>query len=107
MNRANFLKRNLRGAARRAGIKTQAVDFQMLRRSFATAFMQIGGDVKSVQGQLGHARPDTTLLHYAQVVDPHRAQVLAQLELMFRGELEWPEEAVAGMRSKQGAALLQ
>lgn len=106
LNKDNFIDRNLRRAAERARITMLDVDFQMLRRSFTTAFIALGGDVKSAQGQLGHARPDMTLTEYAQVVDPHRAAMLERAELIFRGKLPWPDEATSTLRSKQGAATL-
>jgi integrase len=83
----NFLRRRLRPAARRAAITTLDVDFQMLRRSFATLAGAIsGGDAKSIQTQMGHARPDMWLLEYAQPVDEMRRRLLERMERILLGK---------------------
>lgn len=100
ISRDNFLKRQLRPAAKRAKIATLDVDFQMLRRSFATLAAVVGLDVKSIQSHLGHSRPDMTLLEYAQPLDPITREKLATLEGMFRGTIEMPANLTARLGSK-------
>lgn len=100
LNRENFLKRVLRPAARRARIATLEVDFQMLRRSFATLAQVVGLDVKSIQSQLGHSRPDTTLLEYVQPLDSVTREKMERLEGMLRGTLPMPADVTARLGSK-------
>src|SRR5262249_8567669 len=69
MNRDNFPDRRLRPAAERAKIPVRDVDFQMLRRSFATVAQFVGMDIKAIQSQLGHSTPDMTASVYMQPVD--------------------------------------
>lgn len=99
LNRQKVLQRKIRKAALRAQIRTLDVDFQMMRRSFATVLVILGGDVKSVQGQMGHSQPRMTL-DYAQSTDVHLAAQLARAERILRGMDAWPEEAYAKMTAK-------
>ena len=55
--RDNWQSRVLQPAAKHAGLEN--VNFQVLRRSFATA-LQKYGNVKDIQGALRHASPDLT-----------------------------------------------
>lgn len=105
--RGDVLQRKIRTAARRAGILTQDVDFQMMRRSFATTFAILTGDVKAVQGQLGHSRPDMALNEYIQVNQPHLAAQLARAERVLRGVDSWPEEAWAKVEAKTAREAIQ
>jgi integrase len=103
VDRKNFLNRKLRPAAVRAGIPVTNVDFRMLRRSFATLALMIGFDVKSIQSQLGHARPDMTLTEYSQAVDAHTAEHMVKLEEILRGSAPLSIDASA----KLGGGLIQ
>ena len=95
VNRANFLNRRLRPAASRAKIPVRDVDFQMLRRSFATVAQFVGLDVKAIQSQLGHARPDMTASEYMQPIDAMTAGQLKRLEDMMRGREPIPVDVAA------------
>lgn len=88
----NFLNRNLRGAARRAGIKTLDVDFQMLRRSFATIAWHISRDVKSLQSQMRHEKPDMFLRDYAQPLDDATRLLVQRFENVVLGKEAMPVE---------------
>ena len=66
MNDQNILKRHIRPAARALGLPF--VNWQCLRRSYATWLVQCGADPKSVQGQMRHSRISTTMDIYAQIV---------------------------------------
>jgi len=103
ISRDNFLKRNLRPAARRAKIPVPDVDFQMLRRPFATVAGAIGFDLKTIQAQLGHARPDMSLAEYIQPVDDLRRQQIARLERILRGREPMPVD----LQSKIGLGRVQ
>ena len=61
----NWLGRNLKPVADKLGIK---VNHQILRRTFATLANDAGGDLKSVQRQLRHAKVSTTADIYTQAV---------------------------------------
>ena len=63
--RDNWQNRVLQPAANLAGLTT--VNFQVLRRSFATA-LQKYGNVKDIQGALRHASPDLTAEVYMQSI---------------------------------------
>ena len=102
-NRGNFLDRSLRPAAQRAGIAASDVDFQMLRRSFATAGNAFGLDLKAIQSQMGHANPNITLSVYMQPVDALRVQQIEQFELMLRGRIPMPVD----MEAKLGPSRIQ
>jgi hypothetical protein len=60
----NVLKRHIQPMARRLGL--DFVDWQCLRRSYATWLVQSGADPKSVQRQMRHSRVSTSLDIYAQ-----------------------------------------
>jgi integrase len=68
----NWLKRNLKKLAEKAGIEG-TVNHQILRRTVAT-HMQDHGEVKSAQALLRHMDAETTLKHYQKTLD---ANVLA------------------------------
>jgi len=79
------------------------VDFQMLRRSFATVAQFVGLDVKAIQSQLGHSRPDMTATVYMQPIDALTASQLKRLEDMLRGREPIPVDVAA----KIGTAVIQ
>ncbi len=87
MNDQNILRRRLRPAARKLGIDLRKVTWQALRRSWATWMVQAGSDLKSVQAQMRHSRPGTTLGIYAQSVSEaqHRA-VARTMEMLHQRE---------------------
>ena len=58
----------------------------MLRRSFATWAYEKGVDLKSIQKQMGHAKPDITLLEYVQSVDPAAVAQLTKFEIILRSK---------------------
>ncbi|MDP9158735.1 MAG: site-specific integrase [Acidobacteriota bacterium] len=66
MSDQNVLKRHIQPVARRLGL--DFVDWQCLRRSYATWLVQAGADPKSVQGQMRHTRISTTMNIYAMTV---------------------------------------
>jgi integrase len=100
LNRANVLKRKIRTAAERAKIPVLDVDFQMLRRSFATIAGALGLDLKSIQSQLGHARPDMTATEYMQPVDAVRVEQMKRLEDILRGRVKMPADLAAKLGSR-------
>ena len=99
IDRANFLNRRLRPAAKRARIPVADVDFQMLRRSFATVAQVVGFDVKGIQAQLGHSRPDMSATEYMQPIDARRVAQMKQLEDMLRGRVKMPVDISARLGS--------
>jgi integrase len=103
LNRANFLNRRLRPAAIRAKVPVADLDFQMLRRSFATVAQFVGLDVKAIQSQLGHSRPELTATVYMQAIDALTAGQLKRLEDMMRGREPIPVDVMA----KLGTGVIQ
>ena len=60
------------------------VVFHSLRHSSSTYKLLIsGGDIKSVQGDNGHAKPDMVLNVYAHTLDEQRKEIANQIEKMF------------------------
>ena len=99
--RDSFLKCRLRPAAKRAMIPVLDVDFQMLRRSFATLAQFAGLDIKAIQSQLGHAKPDMTATVYMQPVDALTIQQLGRLEDMLRGRVPMTPDSTARLVTVQ------
>lgn len=66
MNDQNVLRRHIRPAALKLGLK--GIDWRCLRRTCATWMVHAGADPKSVQGQMRHSRITTTMEIYAQLV---------------------------------------
>src|SRR5262249_1975752 len=89
MHAGNFVKRNLRRAGKRAGV-TPDVDFQMLRRTWATMAYAVERDLKAIQSQMGHSRPDMTLGEYIQPVDDKRRQLAQRMEDILIGKESIP-----------------
>jgi hypothetical protein len=98
MSDSNFLKKHLRPAAKRAKIATLDVDFQILRRSFAALASALGFDVKNIQAQMGHARPDMSLIEYVQPVDDVRRRQTQHLEDVLLGKTAMPVDLTTGCR---------
>ena len=63
--------------ARRLGIP--GLNWQVLRRSYATWLVQSGADVKSVQGQMRHTDPKLAMLVYAQIVPAAQRRAVTQM----------------------------
>ena len=73
----NILARHMKPAARKLGIG--GVNWQVLRRSFATWLKMAGADVKDAQALMRHSRASTTLDIYQQFVPESQRQVVDQL----------------------------
>lgn len=71
----------------------------MLRRSFATVAQVVGFDVKGIQAQLGHSRPDMSATEYMQPIDARRVAQMKQLEDMLRGRVKMPVDISARLGS--------
>ena len=73
----NILVRHIKPAARRLSIGW--VNWQVLRRSFATWLKMAGADVKDAQGLMRHSRASTTLDIYQQFVPESQRRVVENL----------------------------
>lgn len=73
----NVLTRHIKPAARKLGIGW--VNWQVLRRSFATWLKMVGADVKDAQGLMRHSRASTTLDVYQQFVPESQRMVVGRL----------------------------
>jgi site-specific recombinase XerD len=66
MSDHNILSRHIKPAAGKLGIGW--VNWQVLRRSYATWLVEAGADPKAVQAQMRHSRISTTVDVYSQFV---------------------------------------
>ena len=73
----NILVRHLKPAGRKLGIGW--VNWQVLRRSFATWLKLAGADVKDAQALMRHSRASTTLDIYQQFVPESQRKVVQRL----------------------------
>jgi len=73
----NILVRHLKPAGRRLGIGW--VNWQVLRRSFATWLKMSGADVKDAQALMRHSRASTTLDIYQQFVPASQRRAVDRL----------------------------
>jgi integrase len=73
----NVLRRHIKPAARKLGIGW--VNWQVLRRSFATWLKMAGADVKDAQGLMRHSRATTTLDIYQQFVPESQRRAVDRL----------------------------
>jgi integrase len=73
----NILVRHIKPAARKLGIGW--VNWQVLRRSFATWLKLAGADVKDAQALMRHSRASTTLDVYQQFVPESQRSVVDRL----------------------------
>jgi integrase len=73
----NILSRHIKPAARRLGIGW--VNWQVLRRSFATWLQMAGVDVKDAQGLMRHSRASTTQDVYQQLVPESQPRAVRKL----------------------------
>jgi integrase len=77
MSDHNILSRHIKPAARKLGIGW--VNWQVLRRSYATWLVEAGADPKAVQAQMRHSRSSTTMDIYAQFVPAAQRRAVAQM----------------------------
>ncbi len=73
----NILVRHIKPAAKKLGIGW--VNWQVLRRSFATWLKLVGADVKDAQALMRHSRASTTLDIYQQFVPESQRLVVGRL----------------------------
>jgi integrase len=90
MSDHNVLTRHMKPAGKKLGIEW--VNWQVLRRSYATWLVQSGADPKAVQGQMRHARIGTTMDIYAQFVPESQRRAVTQMMSMVGDKLEKPEQ---------------
>jgi integrase len=74
MHDNNILARHLKPAARKLGMPW--INWQVLRRSFATWLKMKGADVKDAQALMRHSRASTTLDIYQQFVPESQRRVV-------------------------------
>jgi integrase len=70
----NILTRHIKPAARALGL--DFINWQVLRRSFATHLKRNGADVKDAQGLMRHSRATTTLDVYQQFIPESQRRVV-------------------------------
>jgi len=80
MSDHNILTRHIKPVGRKLGI--EYVNWQVLRRSYATWLVQAGADPKAVQGLMRHSRIGTTMDIYAQFVPESQRRAVGQLMQM-------------------------
>lgn len=73
----NILVRHIKPAARKLGLAY--VNWQVLRRSFATWLKMAGADVKDAQALMRHSRASTTLDIYQQFIPESERRVVDRL----------------------------
>ena len=78
----NVLSHHIKPAARKLGLGW--VNWQVLRRSFATWLQQAGVDVKDAQGLMRHSRASTTQDLYQQVVSESQRAAVEKLSCFVR-----------------------
>jgi integrase len=91
MSDHNILTRHLKPAGRKLGIGY--VNWQVLRRSYATWLVQAGADPKAVQGLMRHSRIGTTMDIYAQFVPESQRRAVVQMTEMVNGRQKKAAEA--------------
>jgi integrase len=90
MSDHNILTRHMKPAGKKLGIGW--VNWQVLRRSYATWLVQAGADPKAVQGQMRHSRIGTTMDIYAQFVPDSQRRAVAQMMSMVGDEVAKAEQ---------------
>jgi integrase len=81
MRENNILVRHIKPAAKRLGLPW--VNWQVLRRSFATWLKLAGTDVKDAQGLMRHSRASTTLDVYQQFVPESQRRAVERLGQLY------------------------
>lgn len=81
----NILARHIKPAAKKLGMPW--VNWQVLRRSFATWLKMAGADVKDAQGLMRHSRASTTLDIYQQFVPESQRRAVAKLSGLTDSEM--------------------
>jgi integrase len=77
MSDHNILTRHIKPAGRKLGVGF--VNWQVLRRSYATWLVQSGADPKAVQGLMRHSRISTTMDIYAQFVPESQRRAVGKM----------------------------
>ena len=77
MSDHNILSRRIKPAARKLGIGW--VNWQVLRRSYATWLVEAAADPKALQAQMRHSRISTTMDVYSQFVPAAQRRAVAQM----------------------------
>jgi integrase len=77
MSDHNILSRHIKPVGRKLGIGW--VNWQVLRRSYATWLVEAGADPKAVQGQMRHSRISTTMDIYTQFVPDSQRRAVAKM----------------------------
>jgi len=78
----NILSRHIKPAGRKLGIGW--INWQVLRRSFATWLQMAGVDVKDAQGLMRHSRASTTQDIYQQLVPESQRKAVRKLTALAR-----------------------
>jgi integrase len=90
MSDHNILSRHIKPAAAKLDIGW--VNWQVLRRSYATWLVESGADPKAVQGQMRHSRISTTMDIYAQFVPDSQRRAVTQMAEMVAERVAKPKE---------------
>jgi hypothetical protein len=53
-------------------LKIDGLTFHGLRHNYATYFLYSGGDIKTLQSNLGHSSPEFTLDRYSHIIDEQK-----------------------------------
>ena len=81
----NILVRHIKPAAKAVGVPW--VNWQVLRRSFATWLKLKGADVKDAQALMRHSRASTTLDVYQQFVPESQRRVVDRLTSLTQSQM--------------------
>jgi integrase len=96
MSDHNILSRHIKPAGQKLGIGF--VNWQVLRRSYATWLAQAGADPKAVQGLMRHSRIGTTMDIYAQFVpESQRRAVVRMMDMVTERQLKAAEAKSAAI----------
>jgi integrase len=93
------LQRGIKRASHEAGM-VKPVSVHSLRHAFATALLQSGYDIRTVQELLGHADVSTTMI-YTHVLKVGGGGVRSPLDLpVFNVKIDQPDQHVALLGSR-------
>jgi site-specific recombinase XerD len=84
MRRENLSSRHIKPILRRAGLPA-STRIYVLRRTFASLWMESGEDAMTLQGILGHARITTTMERYVRPSDRTRREAMGRFGAGFAG----------------------